>query len=284
MKWCISYRANQEIQQEVDEIRFSDLNHILDIREQSWFAEKRIILEILDINRTTLNGQPLTYDMLKTLLIGMDNLYLDFYTLQSLEEFFDTTNNEYNTRCMYHNPVDNYNLLNFLLNYNVSDITLMEPLAFDMKNVSHYIRYDNPNCRIRIRPYIGRTWPAPITDDMCHFWVLPQHLYLYEDYVDVIDILADDIVREETLYKIYRSKKYELLLSALIEYFIADTPINALWIDDALAAHRVNCRQICQSTKPCRCHLCALESQILQHMPRMKYMLKHPELSPQSQS
>lgn len=214
-----------------------------------------------------INTKPMTYDLLVRVLGDMPNLKIDFYNIQDLLGFFEETDGIYNERCMYHYPVDGYNLLNMLLAHHIGAVTLTEPLTFDIQHVSEYIRYDNPKCQIRFRPYIGREAWAPVNDDICHFWVLPQHLHFYEDYVDVIDILATETLREETLYEIYKRGSYTLDMNALIEHFDIDPPMTAYWIDDAIALRRLNCKQVCQSSKPKRCHICDVQRMMVKYLP-----------------
>lgn len=277
MKFCCSYRLRSELLDDADEIRYSNLTDIFEIREK--YAAKRIIYEILEMKDVEVNTNPLTYKLLFDILKSMPNLYIDFYSYADMVGFMEESNGEYNSRCMYHYPVDGYNMLNMLLAYGVSDVTLTEPLTFDIENVAHYIRYDNPDCKIRIRPYMGREAWAPTNDDMCHFWVLPQHLHLYEEYIDVVDILANSVLREETLYNTYKKGMYGLDMGALIEHFDVDPPIKGGWIDDALAMHRMKCRQICQSSKPQRCHVCDLERLLVKYMPRAAYQIAHSSQS-----
>lgn len=277
MKFCCSYKVKPEILDQLDEIRYSSLTDIFSIREK--YAAKRIIYEILEMKDIQVNTQPLTNQLLFSILDDMPNLYIDFYSYGDLAQFMEDSEEKYNNRAMYHYPVDGYNMLNMLLAYNVSDITITEPLTFDIENVSHYIRYDNPDCKIRMRPYIGREAWAPTNDDMCHFWVLPQHLHLYDSYVDVIDLLANSVLREEALYNAYKSGMYGLDMNALIEHFDVDPVIKGGWIDNALALRRLNCRQICQSTKPKRCHICDIERLLAKYMPRAIYQIEHPSQS-----
>lgn len=273
MKWCVSYKCKPEILKEADEIRYSSFNEIFSIKDNEVYAAKRLILEILDFQQLTLNNKPMTAELMGSLLDSIENLFIDFYRLDDLIEFNDYTQYKYQYRFMFHYPVDTYNLIKILLTNNVSDITVTEPIAFDMKNLEHYIHYDNPQIKIRIRPYVGRNSWMPNDEDMCHFWVLPQHIKYYEPYVYVVDILANDIAREETLYNIYKRGNYELDLAALIEHFDTTPTVKGVWIDDAMALQRVNCRQICQSTKPQRCHLCQLQHMMLKVMPRASYTL-----------
>lgn len=275
MKWCVSYKCNTDVLKAADEIRYSSFNEIFPIKDDETYAAKRLILEILDFSELTLNNQPMTPELMGTLLDGMPNLYIDFYRFEQLLDFVDQTGPQWAGRYMFHYPIDTYALLNTLLFHQVSDITLDEPLAFDIKNVEHYIHYDNPDVKIRLRPYVGRASYIPGNDDMCHFWVLPQHIKFYEPYVYAIDILANETMREEALYRTYTSGNYNLDLSALLEHFDTDPPMKGVWIDDAMALRRMECRQICQSTKPNRCHICKLEHQMLKVMPRAAYMREH---------
>ena len=87
-----------------------------------------------------------------------------------------------------------------------------------------------------------------------HFWILPQHLYLYENYIDVIDLIDDNIVRETGLINAYTSTlPYNAHLSTLIQGLNSD--IGAGFIDETFVNSRLNCGQYCMKNKN-SCHRC----------------------------
>ena len=85
------------------------------------------------------------------------------------------------------------------------------------------------------------------------FWILPQHLHLYEDVVDVIDILESNVLRESTLIDVYHKQDYNLSLSLLIENIKSN--LNAVLVDEDIARIRMNCGQKCMIHKSL-CHSC----------------------------
>lgn len=205
------------------------------------------------------NGKDTTLD----LYLEFQNKYpfvrLDFYEFHDLVEFSSMTeNNNYS----YHYGVSDYNMLKTLIDLNVSHITLDEPLTFNMENVSWFIKSKNENCMIHVRPYLGKPgWMLTTESILHHFWILPQHMNLYEEYIDYIDIFAEQESREMELIKIYCiNKEYDYELAPLVlNAAPSDAKMRGGFVTDDMAERRVNCKQICMSTAPQRCHMCDIQ-------------------------
>lgn len=248
MKFCTSYYQNEDMRKKVDELRWSaySLSNALEYSERH--PDTRIIIEILNLadERT-----PST-DMLQKIQQENQQIYYDFYSLDDLITYADYTQSNH---IMYHQPALTWNLVQILLACNVSDITIGEPLTFNMNDVEKNIR--SLGVKVRVRPYIARNnYQMKLQNDngAHHFWILPQHLYLYENYIDVIDLIDDNTVREIGLINAYTSTlPYNAHLSTLIQGLNSD--IGAGFIDETFVNSRLNCGQYCMKNKN-SCHRC----------------------------
>lgn len=250
MKYCTSYFQSEPARQKVNELRFSIhvLNDALGYAERH--SDKRVIVEILDLHaeRTP------TIEKLHKLHEEQMNIYYDFYNLHDLVEYARWLGDYENKYIMYHQPALTWGLVQILLYYKVCDIVIGEPLAFNMNELEKNV---HPHARIRIRPYFAKPEIARgIETDLGihHFWVLPQHMHFYEPYVDVIDLLDDNIVRETALVNTYTSnKEFSARLDTLIEG--VECGIGASFIDDKFVQRRLTCGQSCLKNSN-YCHFC----------------------------
>lgn len=250
MKYCTSYYQSEPVRQKIDELRFSSsvMNEALGYAERH--SNKRVIVEFID-----LHGEHIPQiEKLHKLHVEMPNVYYDFYNLYDLVEYARWLGKYEDRYIMYHQPALTWGLIQILLYYRVSDITLGEPLTFNMNELEKNV---HPHARLRIRPYIAKPEIARgIETDpgIHHFWVLPQHMHLYEPYIDVLDLLDDNIVREAALVNTYTSnKEFSARLDTLIEG--VECEIGASFIDDKFVQRRLTCGQSCLKNSN-YCHFC----------------------------
>lgn len=229
-------------------------------------TDKIICLEVLEMKDRKFNNKPVTNELYHGIMQKYPNTRLEFYNIQDLinyaTEYHETTD-----KYSFHYPADTYNLLNTLLDLGVSDILLTEPFVFDIETISNYIRYNHEDCKIHIRPYLGKpSYMSRIESIMTHFWVLPQHIYLYEDYIDYIDIFADKAERERRLLDAYCVQhEYNNLLGPFIENCIdKDFFMSAGYVPTELAEYRTHCKQVCITKMPARCHRCHIRWRLMQ--------------------
>lgn len=266
MKYAGSYRQ-VEYYDYFDEIHFSKLSQALEYYEEK-NGTKDGCLEIYDLKTQTFNGEKVNIEFYHKTLEKYPQLRLQFYQFEDLLHYIEKYIHS-GDRYSFHLPADSYNLINSLTRYGASDIILDEPFLFDMDRIVNYIRYYNENCKIHIRPYLGKPGWMPNTESiMHHFWVLPQHIYLYEDYIDYVDIFADKIERERRLIEAYCIKhEYTNLLGPLVENCTyQDLKMSAGYVPLTLAERRLNCKQICLTRTPSICHQCDRCWSIMQHI------------------
>ena len=146
-------------------------------------------------------------------------------------------------------------MVQILLYYHVSDITIGEPLIFNVNELQKNIH--SQGVTIRIRPDKARTGiETTLVEEsgINHFWLLPQHISLYENYVDVIDLIDNSVTRESELVNIYtRNQPYSAMIDTLI--LGLNCPIGADFFDDKFEVRRLTCGQTCIKNKN-NCHFC----------------------------
>lgn len=249
MKYCTSYFQSEPVRQKIDELRFSTaaMNDALGYAERH--SDKRVIIEFLDLHAEHIP----TIEKLHKLHQEQPNIYYDFYNLHDLVEYARAFDRQANY-IMYHQPALTWGLVQILLYYKVCDIVIGEPLAFNMNELEKNV---HPHARIRIRPYFAKPEIArgiETDSGIHHFWVLPQHMHFYEPYVDVIDLIDNNIVRETALVNTYTSnKEFSARLDTLIEG--VECGVGASFIDDKFVQRRLTCGQSCLKNSN-YCHYC----------------------------
>lgn len=255
MLYASSYRE-KEYYDYLDEIHFSTVSQVMEYYLNNQ-GEKLSCIEVQKVGSVNFNGEPITLQFYHDLLNKFPQLRIEFY---NLDDLYSYSNLYYEDKYSYHYAATDYNMINTLLAIGVSDIIINEPLTFDITNVVHYIRKQSKrDIKIHIRPDIGKPGWMPNTESILHhFWILPQHIDLYENQIDMIDLFAESIKRENRLIECYCIKKdYSNSIGAFVlNSNQQDIELHSKMIDDDLAIKRLNCRQICMSTYPQKCHTC----------------------------
>lgn len=262
MKYCTSYHQTTAHLEAVNEVRYSAqaLTTALDFLQRH--ADKKIIVEILDLNAASVPS----IEKLQKLQTECATLYLDFYNLSDLENYSKYCKNYSNDiHIMYHHPAVTWALVQILIYYKVSDILIGEPLIFCKKELMALkARY---NLTIRAIPASAQNALGVGIEEnsgLRHFWILPQHVPLYEDYIDVLDILSNKQDRESALLDIYLAEKPYI---ASLQFLIDNIDSSALgaWFDESFVSRRFNCGQRCLTiTSKCNgCILPVLEAKTL---------------------
>lgn len=245
MKLCASYKINPKLWDQLDEVRFSVQAMSQAVLMLEEHKDKRVIIELLDMDLHNF-----TVEKIHELLDEYPNLYFDCYSMTDLINITDDRR-----RYMYHYPVNTYTMLNLLIHLKVSDVTIGEPLAFDLRNLKLFLLSQEHPVRIRVTPALGRpelfNQMKDVDDGLCHFWMLPQHMGFYNDYIDAVDLYDENVTREETLVKLFLNGAYNKAL----KYYLrnGECEITADLIDKQLLDRRLTCNQVCMQN---RCHFC----------------------------
>lgn len=259
MKYCTSNYQWETYRMKVQELRFSikNINGALHFLENEKHSEHRVILEIPDVN-----NMGISLDKLIPLAKENKQIVLDLFKLEDLITVAKASNKE--CSYMYHYQVTTWALIQILCYYNVSDILLGEPLVFEMDKVRDNIKSHGIN--IRVCPHLGRQITEPVDDGSCHFWILPQHMHLYENVIDVCDLLDNNITREATIVDVYTcGKPYVLPMNLLITNF--DREVSGGRITEDLIRGRKNCGQRCM-VNGMSCHSCDIYMRLAEAVKR----------------
>ena len=158
-------------------------------------------------------------------------------------------------------PARYYGELDFFINLGVSDVFLTGELAFDIENVSHYIH--DQGVKVRILPNIIQKEYFNSTGILRHFFILPNHLDLYEPFVDVIEYWCEDKL-QKTYKDIYdKGTKWLGNINELMDCGGEEVDLNIQDIPRFFGTHRLKCQQRCMSSTLFGCHMCDELEQLL---------------------
>ena len=277
MKICTSYRQFAMHKNDCDQFRYTvaTLSSALEMLEEN--PDKSAIIEVLDIVEANLSPE-------KIYALTEENprLFFDFYRM---DDYGLVAAKAAKPQFYYHYPASSYAAIHYIMSMpGAAGITIMEPLTFDMDRVrdailSYAREEDKYKPTIRMVPYIGMPLDfAGIVDQeketgINHFWVLPQHIHLYEDYVDYIDIMAGKEQREHLLVRNYLAGTYLMPINVLFNNVFTDLTGN--FVEEEWAKKRMNCRQTCMIDGWRRCTYCQQQDQ-------MYHLLKKRNRVPES--
>lgn len=135
-----------------------------------------------------------------------------------------------------------------MLRLGVTDLYVMNELAFNIKNISKYC-HDN-NVAVRVYPNVAQSSTNFSINTLTKFFIRPDAVRIYEPYVDVFEFFGP-LDRQAVLYDIYRDERW---LGMLDEVIIGlDKNIDNQTIVPYFDVIRTNCQKICGIGK---CNTC----------------------------
>lgn len=176
-------------------------------------------------------------------------------------------NQEQKIKYFFEVYINNWDTLNGYLNLHPCDIYIVESLGFQLERVKRLA--DKYNCRIRCFPNVAQSI-CNMTPDMKKFFIRPEDIELYSNWVDVFEIW-DKVRSLETIYKIYvKDKKWFGQLSELITSFSDN--IDSRCIDPIFGIRRSNCEKRCMMGRPCK--ICDAIKELANTLEEKNLMLK----------
>lgn len=244
MKYCLKYTNICTKLYKADEIsiKYIEDKGLVDFMEK--FSSQRIILRI-----------EATYfpESEVRKLIAIKNTYPDYrfavamggyvqelgHTLREAGiDFFEST------------PCTDWERFNYLIKEGVSDINLSGPLAFDLGNVHRVLNILNPNVQVRVTPNSCLRL-NPNTDPLIGFFIRPEDVSVYEDFVDVLEF--EGLEHQDTFYSIYAEHK--MFIGGLNQCIYGfNKVIDNKGLVSLFGERRKTCAQQC--LKGGRCHRC----------------------------
>lgn len=145
--------------------------------------------------------------------------------------------------------VNNVDILQRLINLKVTDIYIVEELAFEIKQIANYLHELNIN--VRVFPNVAQSqWKA--LPALKKFFIRPEDLKFYESYVDIIEFYEADKTLD-VYYDVYKNKQiwFGRLDEIIIDF---NSTIDNKYIIPRFAEMRIDCRKRCLRGDHCnRC-------------------------------
>lgn len=164
--------------------------------------------------------------------------------------------------------------------YNITDIYICEDLGFRLKDLQ-YLR--ERGIAIRVFPDVAQHNVNFNIPDINKFFIRPEGLDEYEDYIDTIEIFRCDD-RLSVVYEIYKQRQWSGYLEDLITDFTDDFSLNNLTILPLFDKLRVDCGRTCLVDNKCHyCFRCVNLAPMLEEEDLFIVRKKDPILSEEEQ-
>ena len=241
MKYCIDYFKGMKSTDKADEftIIYKKRNDtLIDFLKEN--NTKRINLKIEeDLTEGELK-------ILKTICNNYPNLVLrfEYYNEETIEKITES-----GVPFFFGNRVSTWDEFLGLVDLAVTDIYIVEDLCFELDKISK-IAHD-AEIKLRVYPNVAQSsWKD--SSDIKKFWIRPEDIDFYSQYVDVCEFFGD-AEQIPTLLRIYKEDKqwYGLLNEIIIGL---KTPLDSRFTHFNFANRRVRCGKDC--LKGSKCDLC----------------------------
>lgn len=213
----IPYNKISEIKNYIDS--YPDIAFVITIDDRSDEVNYKLLNEL----NNTIN---LTIELI-TLTKALD------YTKQNLKWFWKY-------------PIQTFYDLEGLIQLGASQVLIDAPLFFDLKKIKEY--------NIKVRLIVNQCYQnyIPRANGIHGCWILPQHMYLYEDYIYMIEFTSINTIQLNKLLDVYKNQKQWIEdCNVLFKYF--NYHILGSAVSEDLTKIRLNCGQRCTRGK---CDVC----------------------------
>lgn len=247
MKYCMEFYVGGDYMKDADElIILTSENH-----NYGEFIKKRpnqrIIIRVMD-EEDILDNK----NLLKIFIALKQELNLDNFAVmlpQTCEqEKYIAPLKEAGIDYFFFNLADSWIKLRYLIQLGVSDVYITEALGFDLERASDFAHKNG--AKVRTYPNVAQE-EIPIYD-IYSFFIRPEDIPIYENYIDVCEFFWKTKISEQPVYyKIYAiDKKWFGELQEIIVGL--KQSIDSRYIVKQFAETRCHCKQRCLSGGTCR--------------------------------
>lgn len=168
--------------------------------------------------------------------------------------------------------IRNWDILNGYVSLGVSDVFIVEELGFELDAV--YAITSKANVSIRVFPNVAQSgWDN--TDALKKFFIRPEDIDLYGQYVDVCEFFGNT-ERINTTYEIYaKDKEWFGNLNELIISF--NRKLDSRALVDIFSARRIKCGKKCMKGKPC--NICDRAADLASTIRENGFILEHTKVA-----
>lgn len=195
---------------------------------------------------------------------------LEYYDTKENFNFFKKIKEKYpQQKIFFTDKIDNWEKFYTFLNLGVSDMFICKSLGFELKRIKEIQAERQTDITIRVYANVcQKTYhdipESNIASYLKYFFIRPEDVDLYEDYIDVIEFYSSKD-NQNTYYKIYAvDKKWDGDLSEII--INLPKGICNPGIPPTFGSKRINCGNKCLSFTPCSwCQKCFETSEIFKN-------------------
>lgn len=246
MRFCEEYYKNYKYLDQINEIKINfkdaDIQSLTGIINLCKEKRKRLIIkfdaavsnDIFDAIINMIDSFPKDY-----------SLCIDIKNKDIIKLLQDN-----NINFFFYSFVNNWEELNYCIKQGVSDIYITEILGFDIVRAAE-VCHDS-DVLVRVFPNVCQASYGATTEEesLRTFFIRPEDLKHYEDFIDVVEFFGDK-TRREISYKAYAiDKKWPGQLGEIIIGLKSN--IDNRRIDNTFAIRRRNCRKKCIKGAGCR--------------------------------
>ena len=243
MKFCVSYYKDFRYNDVVDEIVFSyaNFNDGIVNEMKNWKDEQRIIIDIC------YGGEPKIIPILQMCKKKHENLVIRLSTnMENMVKKLQEAGLPY----FFSNYAKTADEVYSMIKRGATDVYVTENLGFNLKDIGFYCK--SKRISVRVIPNIAQ-YAAGFGEevpDAYKFFVRPEDVDLYDQYVNVFEIVCPNNKLSVT-YEIYRNGVWTGDLGQLI--IGLREPFYNSGIVDYFGEARIKCQHRCMQEK---CQLC----------------------------
>ena len=276
MKYCVRYSRKFNYIDKVDEFKIVyKPNHEKLLAFLELYSKKRIIISFTvdDIQEIVLSKCLEKYTSLENknfafLLppINEENKVIISLFIKELKK----SNIEY----FFNEKLYSIDKVWEIISLGVSDVYICGELGFELKSISK--RIHDAGVKIRIHPDVAQSTAVSV-DPLTKFFVRPEDIYKYNDYVDVCEFFAEDKIRDNLLYSVYaKEHRWYLNLNDIILGLDCE-PVSNISISKQFGTVRLNCRKRCMREGGCA--ICTRCIELSRKLEEKGLVLKEREVS-----
>lgn len=260
MKYCINYYKDFRYLNEINEIIFTpkDINeNFIKYVEDNFKQEQRIIVSL--VNAGDLASMMPLIDKLRSIhsnyAIIIKLTQYDANLLSGHTFFFG----EY---CKTYDQVATF------IAMGVSDVYIVETLAFSLRDIGNYAHEYDVN--VRVLPNVAQSTLGSISrlPQECKFFIRPEDVDVYEPYVDVFELFGD-VSRLSVTYEVYNEKQWQGPISYIVKGLDDMFSLDAA---TPFGEQRLSCGQKCY-----KCEYCTRQVEINKIADKYKLKIKKAE-------
>lgn len=251
MKYCVPYFKAFKYMEEIDEIIIpydeKDINFIQSILKQENLKDKVLIIDVQDMAAFYENN---TMSIFLELQKQGYKIKLKFNEYDDESDLYQKLK-ENNLSFFFGLYVRHWDVFTHLIKMGVSDVYIIEELAFELNLLGPVAHASNVSIRV-FANIAQSSWDE--NHSIKSFFIRPEDISIYEPYVDVIEFFGKTKEVQEVMIKVYAIKKK--WIGDLNELIIglAESVPNKSIIPAIFGAIRVKCGKKC--LKGSKCNIC----------------------------